>query len=468
MHSLLIKRILDSIYHSNMKKYFANGLIILTLVAQFSCSKSGNGELRGVKGREKWFEPTPYGMTYIHKGAFNLGSNDQDISASSTPTKTVSVDAFWMDDTEITNNEYRQFIYWVRDSIARTLLSEQFPEFMDTEDRKGNPIEPRINWKEKIEWDNPDYAEALTPLYVPENERFFKKKEIDSRKLFYEYHWIDLKQAARRANIYDYSTQKYNGNVINAKGEEEAIQNRSSFIMRDQTPIYPDTLCWIRDFTFSYNEPWATRYFWHPAFDEYPVVGVGWKQAKAFCNWRTKLQNDYLASRNEATLHDYRLPTEVEWEYAAQGSRQLSMFPWGSYYTREQNGNYRANFKPLRGNYLEDGSMATAKVGNYDPNDFGLYDMSGNVAEWTSSAYDESSYMYIHDFNPDFEYDAKPDDAPAMKRKVIRGGSWKDISAFLQVSTRSYEYQDTAKSYIGFRCVRSSFCSEFYSAAVWK
>ena len=451
-----------------MKKYISIGMIILMLITQIGCSKSGNGELRGVKGREKWFEPTPYGMSYIHKGAFNLGSNDQDITASKTPIKTVSVDAFWMDDTEITNNEYRQFIYWVRDSIARTLLSEQFPEFMNTEDRKGNPIDPRINWKEKIEWSNPDYAEALAPLYIPENERFFKKKEIDSRKLFYEYHWIDLKQAARRANIYDYSTQKYNGNVINSKGEEEAIQNRSAFIMSDQTPVYPDTLCWIRDFTFSYNEPWATRYFWHPAFDDYPVVGVAWKQAKAFCNWRTKLQNDYLANHNEATLHDYRLPTEVEWEYAARGGGQMSMFPWGSYYTREQNGDYRANFKPLRGNYVEDGGMATAKVGNYDPNDFGLYDMAGNVAEWTSSAYDESAYMYIHDFNPDFEYDAKADDAPAMKRKVIRGGSWKDISAFLQVSTRSYEYQDTTKSYIGFRCVRSSFCSEFYSASAWK
>lgn len=451
-----------------MKKYFSIVVIVLTLVTQVSCSKSGNGELRGVKGREKWFEPTPHGMSYIHKGSFNLGANDQDVAATNTPVKTVSVDAFWMDNTEITNNEYRQFIYWVRDSIARTLLSEQFPEFMNTEDRNENSIDPHLNWKEKIEWDNPDYSEALTPLYIPENERFFKKKEIDSRRLFYEYHWIDFKQAAKRLNTYDYSTQKYHGNIINAKGEVESIHNRSTFIMSDKIPIYPDTLCWIRDFTFSYNEPLATRYFWHPAFDDYPVVGVAWKQAKAFCNWRTKLHNEYIANNNEATLHDYRLPTEVEWEYAARGDRDLSMFPWGGYYSREQNGDYRANFKPLRGNYVEDGGMATTKVGDYDPNDFGLYDMAGNVAEWTISAYDESAYMYIHDFNPDFEYNAKPDDTPAMKRKVIRGGSFKDIAAFTQVSARSYEYQDTTKSYIGFRCVRSSFCSEFYSASAWK
>lgn len=444
-----------------MKKYFSIGFVILTIVTLSSCNKSGNGELTGVSGRGKWYEPNTFGMNFVHRGSFNLGPNDQDVTATDMPAKTVSIDAFWIDDTEITNNEYRQFVEWVRDSLARTALGEQFPEFMISEDRKGNPIDPpRINWNEKLDWSNPDYAEALEPLYVPENERFFKKKEIDSRRLFYEYHWIDLKQAARRANMYNYQTQSYNGTVVNAKGEEEQIQNRSSFILKETTPVYPDTLVWIRDFTFSYNEPWATRYFWHPGFDDYPVVGIAWKQAKAFCHWRTKLHNDYQTSRRQATLQDYRLPTEVEWEYAARGDRQSSMYPWGGYYVREQNGDFLANFKPLRGNYVADGGMATMKVGSYDPNDFGLYDMSGNVAEWTSTAYDESAYMYINDFNPTFEYNAKDDEAPSMKRKVIRGGSWKDISAYLQVSTRSYEYQDTTKSYIGFRCVRSSFGNE--------
>jgi formylglycine-generating enzyme required for sulfatase activity len=445
-----------------MRKYFSFGLVVTAIVIFTSCNKSGNGELTGVQGRGKWFEPTPYGMTFVHRGSLNVGPNDQDPFSANTPTKTISVDAFWMDDTEITNNEYRQFVYWVRDSIARTLLSEQYPEFKISEDRSGNPIDPpRLNWKERLEYDNPDYKDALDPMYIPENERFFKRKEIDARKLFYEYYWIDLKQAARRKNMYNYKTQSYEGTVVNQDGVEQAIQNRSSFIMHNQVNIYPDTLCWIRDFTFSYNEPWATRYFWHPGFDDYPVVGVTWEQAKAFCHWRTKLQNDYLAGRSEATLQDYRLPTEFEWEYAARGEKQLSMYPWGGYYTRDGEGNFLANFKPLRGNYVEDGGMATLKVGSYDANEYGLYDMAGNVAEWTISAYDESAYMYINDFNPNFEYNATPDDAPAMKRKVIRGGSWKDVSAFLQVSTRSFEYQDTTKSYIGFRCVRSSFGNEF-------
>ncbi|HEY3373092.1 MAG TPA: SUMF1/EgtB/PvdO family nonheme iron enzyme [Prolixibacteraceae bacterium] len=445
-----------------MKKHFPIGLLVWTFVHLTGCGKIGNGYIKGVKGRESWVETNPYGMTFVHSGTFDIGFKDQDVTASSTPTKTVSIDAFWMDDTEITNNEYRQFVEWVRDSIARGLLSDQFPEFLTTEDHQGNPVDPpRINWKKRIEWNNPDYAETLSPLYIPEDEQLFRKKEIDARKLFYDYSWIDLKQAARRVNRYDYASQSYKGSVANAKGEERVIQNRSSFIMNDQTAVFPDTLCQIRDFTFSYNEPWATNYFWHPAYDDYPVVGVAWKQAKAFCHWRTKFHSDYLATRREPALLDYRLPTEIEWEYAARGDRQLSMYPWGGYYTRQQEGDFNANFKPLRGDYIEDGGLATIKVASYDSNDFGLYDMAGNVAEWTGSAYDESAYMYINDFNPNFEYNAKADEPPAMKRKVIRGGSWKDVSEFLQVSARSFEYQDTAKSYIGFRCVRSRLSNEY-------
>ena len=86
--------------------------------------------------------------------------------------------------------------------------------------------------------------------------------------------------------------------------------------------------------------------------------------------------------------------------------------------------------------------------------------MHGNVAEWTSTAFFEGGYDIIDDLNPDLQYNAKSDDPPVMKRKVVRGGSWKDMAYFLRNSTRSYEYQDTAKSYIGFRCVRTSFRDE--------
>lgn len=445
-----------------MKKLLLIAVVIWSVLGFSGCSKSGNGELVGVQDRPKWRETQPYGMVYIRRGSFNIGPSDQDASMSGVPTKTVSQEAFWMDDTEITNNEYRQFVNWVRDSTARKMLGDQYPEFLNTEDREGNPIDPpTLNWREKIDWEDMDYQMAMQDMYMPEAERFFGKKEIDTRKLVYEYWWIDLHQAAKRSNSYNFEDQRYEGNVYDPDGQLVPITNRSSFIMQDQVPVYPDTLTWIRDFTYSYNEPLATRYFWHPGFDDYPVVGVTWKQAEAFCNWRTKIQSDFLSMKGEPELQVYRLPTEVEWEYAARGGKNFSMFPWGGYYTRDDNGVFLANFKPLRGNYVEDGGIASMKVGSYDPNEYGLYDMAGNIAEWTSTAYDEAGYNYFGDLNATFTYNARPDDPPVMKRKVVRGGSWKDISSYIQVSTRNYEYQDTTKSYVGFRCVRSTFGEEF-------
>jgi len=441
-----------------MYKILSIGLLVLVLLS--SCNKDWKSQLTNAQNRKPYYEPIPYGMKFIKQGSFNIGPSDQETDQANTTVKTVSVPSFWMDDTEITNNEYRQFVYWVRDSIARQLLSETIPEFLITEGNKGAILAtPRLNWQLPLEWKNPDYQSALEEMYIPEAERFFNRKELDTRKLRYEHYWIDYKQAAKRANSYNFDTQSYGGTVIDATGKQNPITNRSAFLMRESTQVYPDTLVWMRDYTFSYNEPLTEKYFSHVAYDDYPVVGVTWAQAKAFCDWRTKELNAYQAMVKMPTVMDYRLPTEVEWEYAARGGHQMTMYPWGSYYTRNEDGAFLANFKPMRGNYVADNqnNLTTSKVAGFNANSYGLYDMAGNVAEWTSSAYDESSYQLMSDFSPDFQYNAKPDDSPAMKRKVIRGGSWKDIAYYLQVSTRSYEYQDSAKSYIGFRCVRSTF-----------
>jgi gliding motility-associated lipoprotein GldK len=370
-----------------------------------------------------------------------------------------------MDDTEITNSEYRQFVYWVRDSIARKTLGASDPDFLITEDRYGVPLtEPVINWKTRFNWKDPDVILALNDLYLPEVERFKHRLEIDTRKLVYDYYWIDFRQAARRINSFNYNLQKpaYQGVVVDAEGKMDSIKNRSSFIMHETVAVYPDTLCWIRDFSYSYNEPLTIKYFSHPAFQDYPVVGINWNQARAFCRWRTRLNEDFRSRMNDTPAHDFRLPTESEWELASRGGRLEAKFPWGSYYTRNSQGCFQANFKPVRGNYVADSktSTTTMKVGSFDPNDFGLYDMAGNVAEWTSTAYFESGYDLANDLNPEVDYTAHPDDPPVMKRKVIRGGSWKDAEFFIRSSTRTYEYLDTTKSYVGFRCVRSSFKSE--------
>ncbi len=459
-----------------MKKLLALGL----LLALFgSCGEIYTGELTGVPGRKKYFEPQPHGMVFVPQGSFNLGPADQDVSfAQNTFTKTVTVDPFYIDDTEIRNNEYRQFVFWVKDSLLRELIGEVLEdEFRIITDEYGNDLEEdlygrtyRLNWDERLDIsklsENEDVRQAVENLYYAKEDRFFGRKEINVHKLNYRYFWIDLQQAAKRQNTYqnnfnediaDLSEEpgQYNGTVIDQQGNEIAIEGRRSFILRDVVNVYPDTLCWIRDFTYSYNEPMATMYFWHPSYDQYPVVGVTWKQAQAFCVWRTELLNSSLVASGDYFVQNYRLPFETEWEFAARGGLANSMYPWGGVYTRNRDGCYLANFKPLRGNYAFDGAVTTQAVGFYEPNEIGLYDMAGNVAEWTANAYDESAYFFYHDLNPDYKYNATAQDNPVMKRKVIRGGSWKDIAFYLQVSSRTYEYQDTSTSFIGFRCVRS-------------
>ena len=447
-------------------------ICFLSLMAIFaSCSNYGGGELVGVQGRGSYYEPEPYGMVFVPQGSFHMGPVDQDLSwTQNSMLKTVSIDAFWMDETEMTNNKYRQFVYWVRDSIMRSLLGEQLEDYVNTEDEFGNIIDPpQLNWDVPIDFKNEEVKEILKELYYQKEERFYGRKEIDTRKLMYEYYFVDLEQAGLKRNRYNYENQQYGGNKVydngeykevealvqNLDGDIVPVQSRADFIMRDVINVYPDTLCWISDFSYSYNEPMATMYFWHPAYDNYPVIGVNWKQAKAFCVWRTQLLNSALRKEGQYFVHDYRLPFESEWEYAARGGLQHAKYPWGGPYTRNKVGCFVANFKPLRGNYTDDGALATAAVGTYSPNEWGLYDMAGNVAEWTLSAYDESSHIYTHDMNPNYQYNARPDDPPAKKRKVIRGGSWKDVALYLQTGMRSYEYQDTTKSYIGFRCVRA-------------
>jgi len=389
-------------------------------------SMPNDGQLHGVAPSSRGGMGKPIGMVYVPPGTFHMGPSDEDVNYNfSARNREISIMGFWMDATEITNNEYRQFVIWTRDSLAAVQLGYI---------RQSNDGDTAIDWKKAaaIKWGDKGTLEKLSPLMLTPDNRLYGKMEIDPDKIVYNVQGFDLKEAAKIEN----------------KGRP-----RKDFIYKYNQPVYPDTLCWMRDFSYSYNEPMTKRYFSHPAYGNYPVVGVNWKQAVAFCHWRTKYLNSWLMKNKKATESDFRLPTEAEWEYAARGGRSQSMFPWGNYYLRNKKGCLLANFKPGRGNYVEDGGFYTVRADAYWPNDFGLYNMSGNVSEWTSSLFYESAYNFVHDMNPDIRWNALDSDPPRMKRKVVRGGSWKDVGYFLQTSTRQYEYQDTAKSYIGFRCV---------------
>ena len=421
-----------------MKKIFLISSIVTILM---SCGSSGNGELVGVQQREFWNPTDPYGMVFIPQGSFVMGPSDQDVPfANVSASKRVSVGAFYMDETEITNNEYRQFTNYVRDSLAHIILGEAGIEgHLIEEDEFGNFLDPaRINWKTKIRWNDQEFREILEEeMYLSSNERYNSLREFDTRKYNYQYEVLDLQDASNKSN---------------REGNASGKRDRSEFLSVVNVNVYPDTLAWMHDYAYSFNEPYTNDYYSHTAYDDYPVVGVSWKQAVAFTKWRTQEMNKFLRANKQQGTPDFRLPTESEWEYAARGGQDLSPYPWGGPYTRNNKGCFLANFKPLRGNYVADGGLKTVKVASYNPNGYGLYDMSGNVAEWTSNAFDESAFSYAHDMNSDYHYNANEDDHPVLKRKVIRGGSWKDIAYFIQNSTRTYEYQDTAKCYIGFRC----------------
>lgn len=354
----------------------------------------------------------------------------------------------------------------------------------------------------------------------------------------------------------------------------------------------PDTLVW-RD-KLSYNEPLVEYYFRHPAYRNYPVVGVTWGQANDYCAWRTDRVNEmlliskgimkmdptqkdennfnteaYLAGQYEGLvdkplpdlnpggtgtrkvrmedgilLPKYRLPTEAEWEYAALGLIGNTLYervverknyPWNGNYVRTSEsryyGSFLDNFKRGKGDFmgiagnLNDGADIPAPCGSYFPNDYGLYNMAGNVSEWVLDVYRPLSPQDVSDLRPfrgnvyqtpvrdaegflaekdslgrikyrditaseamnrknyrqadninyldgdyasniDVDWKNPPKDTSATtlmyqygisslitdKVRVYKGGSWRDPAYYMSPGTRRYLDQDEASDAIGFRC----------------
>ena len=452
-------KIINLKFSMDIKKF----ILLITVFAMLSsCGSKDRGELVGVQGK-KWHPEKPYGMELIPGGAFIMGKADDDLAGvNDAPSKTVTVRAFYMDATEITNSEYRQFVHWVRDSIVRMKLailadevgltpadegtigefafSDADPENMSVYEKymydnytglgptgyEGRKINKDIDLiRDTSEYLDEYYAEVMDTMYLPLEESYNGQRTWDVTKFKFQYNHMDIQEAAKKRGV-----------------------KRKDVIIKEEIEIYPDTTVWIRDFAYSYNEPMHNDYLWHDAYSDYPVVGVTWKQAKAFCEWRTLWKNTYQKSKKGSQMvNTFRLPSEAEWEYAARGGLQAATYPWGGPYTKSDRGCFMANFKPVRGDYAADKALYTVEAKSYDPNDYNLYNMAGNVSEWVNASYDPSSYEYTSSINPSVN-------DKNNKRKIVRGGSWKDVAYFLQVSSRDYEYADSARSYIGFRTVQ--------------
>ena len=276
--------------------------LVLLYAITTSCGRKDGGELIGVLDRPSWKGINPYGMVYIPSGTLHIGPADQDLRNTYVQRpKSISIQGFFMDDTEITNNEYRQFVNWVRDKKAHEYLEHYI------EDDEGNE---EIDWDYDIDWED----EGLEDLFY-EDESFIYTgdeadmggKTINIDKLVYEYKTYDWKGAAKAKDFS--SIEKYSKTIP------------SIFI-----PIF---FAGFEIFPIPIMSQMTRNYFWHPAFDDYPVVGVNWNMAQAFCNWRTELWNNYKATqKGEVNTEDFRLPTEHEWEYAARGGHDLAPYPW--------------------------------------------------------------------------------------------------------------------------------------------
>jgi formylglycine-generating enzyme required for sulfatase activity len=388
-----------------------------------------------------------------------------------------------MDATEITNKQYRQFVFWTRDSIIRERLFDPAfggNEFYKiTEDRYGDPIDPPyLDWRRPIpierrateeEWEAIQSVNWTNPIT--------KEVKLDPKQMIYKYSVFDEAGYALRRNRLDPADRIRNTDYTVDPNEIVMISKDTAYINDDGliisetitrplssiwdflntyiVNIYPDESVWVNDFSNARNETYMRLYFNHPGYDDHPVVGVSWEQAMAFCHWRTEYLKRSLDPRFRNAIEPFRLPTEAEFEYAARAGKTGNVYPWNSDGVVSDKDCFLANFKPGEGNYTIDGNLITAKVGSYSPNEFGLYDMAGNVAEWTSTAFLESGPEIMNDINPEYRYNAAIEDPYSLKRKVVRGGSWKDPLHFIRADTRSFEYQNEQRSFIGFRCVRT-------------
>lgn len=406
-------------------------------------------------------QPDGPNLVFIEGGRFVMGSGEEDILYTrDNRERTISIQSFYMDMTEVAN------IHWL-----------EFMEFYKQDKNKS---------------EIPNIHDGYT----------YDSKKTDRYNSYVDY-------------LNNTKTNKYNFQKLDVIDPNDVKRFDYSYFLVQI--LRPDTTVWARETAF--NDSYVANYLRYPGFRFFPVVGINWVQAQEFCKWRTRAANEYLFNEakkrdkdgllsqyrtaKDAPLEsgvimpDYRLPTEAEWEYAAKGmigtqyedenQSNSRVYPWDGHATRnpygKQMGFFLANFKRGRGDYAgiagkqNDAALITEWIYAYPPNDFGLYNIGGNVAEWVEDVYRPLAFEDVNDLNPvrRIQLDStklKSDPTKSVvgdptqnyllagkknsliddSARVYKGGSWRDVAYWLSPGTRRYLNKFEARDYIGFRC----------------
>ena len=319
------------------------------------------------------------GFQFINGGTLHTNDYNQSISLlnaknsnlilASRPTNSL-IESFLLSNSEITNKEYREFVYYVRDSIAHTLLAlygnpDEIGYHFILDDYGIHPPVQEvylINWKQKIDWENEEARMVLEDpnggIFRPEHEKHYYQSSI-----------LDCKKM-----VYQYSKQ---GDSIETK-----------------IVIYPNTR--KHNAVFAKMDIDLEDYFINPQFDDYPVVGINYQQVLAYINWKNEKLSKLLKRKAYADFEGlyYRLPTAIEWQYAEFDSPNKQSYC-------VHNGNYQANFGLIKDEnglivkqFEDDGYKFTAPSGSFASENSMLYNLWGNVWEWTSTVINAENQSY--------------------------------------------------------------------------